>query len=88
MCLWDLRTAKEMKRFPGPAGTDFAGCHALSPDFRTVALSTARGAVLCELATGQVRGRFSGHNAFIIGLHFSPDGRLLISASGDETALV
>lgn len=41
-----------------------------------------------ELATGKMRRRLRGHEGTIRELAFSPDGRLLASASWDATALV
>jgi hypothetical protein len=40
------------------------------------------------MASGEERGRFSGHHYVVQPLAFSPDGRLLASGSSDHTALV
>ena len=90
MRFWDLATAKETKRFSTPPGSDLWGNSSMviSLDLKTAAIATFGGIVLCELATGQERGRFSGHCAHVYALDFSSDGRLLASGSGDHTALV
>jgi len=88
--LWDLGTGRELSRFTTPAVARVWGDRSivLSPDFKTVAMVTLRGMILCEMATGHERGRFSGHRAEVFSLAFSPDGRLLASGSGDYTGLV
>ena len=43
---------------------------------------------LWETKTWQERGRFEGHRDQVRALAFSPDGRLLVSASTDATGLV
>jgi hypothetical protein len=40
------------------------------------------------MATGKERGRFEGHRADVNSVAFAPDGRTLVSGSGDTTALV
>ncbi|HMC88026.1 MAG TPA: WD40 repeat domain-containing protein, partial [Gemmataceae bacterium] len=45
-------------------------------------------ASLWEMATGKERGRFAGHRADVNSVAFAPDGRTLVSGSGDTTALV
>jgi WD40 repeat protein len=41
-----------------------------------------------DVATGKELCRFTGHTRGLYGLAFSPDGKLLVSASADHTALV
>jgi RNA polymerase sigma factor (sigma-70 family) len=43
---------------------------------------------LVEIATGKDRRRFAGHTGRVLSLSFSADGTMLISGSGDTTALV
>jgi WD40 repeat protein len=63
---------------------------AFSPDQRTLAVGTKDTTIeLFELATGNLRHRFSGgHEGGISALAFSSDGRRLVSGSEDTTALV
>jgi WD40 repeat protein len=83
--LWDL--AKEMPRptqlYPKPAGVA-----AFSPDGSRVAVSDGAEIVLLERASGRALCRLKGHQDHILDLAFAPDGRLLVSASYDLTALV
>jgi WD domain, G-beta repeat len=62
---------------------------AVSPDGRQVAAAERDHTVwVYNLATGQIRHRFAGHSGAISSLAFTADGRRLISASSDLTALV
>jgi hypothetical protein len=60
---------------------------AISPDGRTWVSTTRRGDTikLGEVATGGWRADLAGHTGHVYGLAFSPDGRLLASASMDGT---
>jgi hypothetical protein len=84
----ETNTGKEVCRFT--TGTDGASQMAFSPDGKSLAWAGWReGTVyLGEIATGEVRKRFSGHRGRVVSLAFSPDGQTLISGSEDTTALV
>jgi len=63
---------------------------AFSPDSRMLAWSgwSDHAIHLLEVATGGERHRFAGHPGPVHCLQFSADGRMLISASEDTTALI
>jgi WD40 repeat protein len=84
---WDVTTGKG-SHFTLPRRYRVIGT-ALSPDGKSLALGRMDGSIdLCELATGQVRRQFTGHQGFIPSLAFSADGKTLLSGSSDTTALV
>ena len=68
----------------------------LSPDGKTLAIGRGpHGGVdrdrvihLYDIATGEVRLTRSGHNGWVCGLAFSPDGKRLATGGWDSTALV
>ena len=74
------------------------GCNwcVFSPDAKSIAVAATQmfwpdreeTIHLIELATGNVRARFTGHLGFLEGAAFSPDGRMLASANDDTTCLI
>jgi len=85
ICLWDLRTGKEIHRFR----LDSAFCVAYSPDGRKLAGGGWNGEIIVwDVASKTELYRFSGHKAQVCSVAFSPRGNLLASASVDGTARV
>jgi WD40 repeat protein len=93
---WDVRIGRELKRF---GGKEPYRCLAISPDGRSIASGTApsttepRGIFVWDTKTGKEIQRFVGHKspgkeAGETILHFSPNGKRLLSAGYDETARV
>ncbi len=57
---------------------------ALSPDGRTLATTRAREADLWDASTGRLLHRLTGHRSLVTDAEFSPDSRLLVTASDDH----
>jgi WD40 repeat protein len=89
--LRDAAGGHELRRLAGTGGTR---CLAFSPDGRTLAGAAADAGAgapcvsVWELATGEVRRRFTGHGGAVTCLAFSGDGALLASGSIDTTVLL
>jgi WD40 repeat protein len=93
--LWDLATGKERLKIP----TNSAG-HTISfsPDGRLLAFDVKYAVHLCQCETGKEILKLEGHqevvsergvtSGYLNALTFSPDGRLLASASCDNTARI
>jgi WD40 repeat protein len=69
---------------------DAAGLIAFAPDGRTLAWASPHTPAvhLVEVATGQERRQFSGHQGRVRCLTFSTDSKLLISGSEDTTSVI
>ena len=95
---WDVATGEPLRvlRPPigrGPEGMLYAA--ALSPDGRTLAVggNGFEGVEWCEiqlinLATARIERTLPGHASSIDSLAFAPDGKRLVSGSGDRTARI
>jgi WD40 repeat protein len=101
--VWDLATGRTLRSIrgesaPGHPGKVFA--MALSLDGKWLAAGGLLapfdgsnhievGAIrLYDFASGKLVALLKGHENIVLGLAFSPDGRHLISGSGDETAIL
>jgi WD40 repeat protein len=81
-----VATGKDLYRFSqwGPYS-----CVAFSPDGKMLASSNEDKIIrLWEVATGQLRRQFEGHQGRVRSLAFAPDGRRLISGNDDTTMLI
>jgi WD40 repeat protein len=79
--LWDFAARKSLHRFSGSGPATF------SPDSRLLAIGGSTFHVW-EVATAREIGSFSGHEADLTCLDFSPDGQQLVSSSYDGTLKV
>jgi RNA polymerase sigma factor (sigma-70 family) len=61
---------------------------AFSPDGRYLALTELENVGVWDVLTGQFAHTFGGHRCWTTALAFTPDGRRLVSASEDSTAVV
>jgi WD40 repeat protein len=57
---------------------------ALSPDGRTLATTHAREADLWDASSGRLLRRLTGHRSLVTDAEFSPDSRLVVTASDDH----
>jgi WD40 repeat protein len=92
---WDLATVQELPPAPAPfepgawATVSSTGDSALSPDGRTRATYSGKAITLSEAGTGRELGIVrTSHTESIKGVVFSPDGRLVLSTSGDGTMML
>jgi WD40 repeat protein/serine/threonine protein kinase len=80
--LWDIPSGHERGSLPGAGSWDWV---AFSPDGRTLAASNDTTVQLWDLATRQESAVLRGHTAHVLGLAFSPNGKMLASCGHDAT---
>jgi RNA polymerase sigma factor (sigma-70 family) len=87
--LRDAATGIEIRRLPGNNLRPLEHL-AFSPDGRTLIVGgqSYKDLYLWEVATGQLRRQFSGHQGHLARLAFSPDGRMMASGSSDGSVLI
>jgi eukaryotic-like serine/threonine-protein kinase len=84
--LWDPTNSKDMETINLSSG---ARAVAFSPDGQRIAAGTRQGAVrVYNAADGTLLLTMAGHKGSVMALAWSHDGRLLASASGDQTIKV
>ena len=97
--IWDWQAGKTIRTIRGQVGPGDEGkiyAMALSPDGRWLAAGgwmkaparTGHVIRLYDFATGKLVALLKGHADVVFGLAFSPDGKRLISGSGDNTAII
>jgi WD40 repeat protein len=90
--VWNAATGAELCRVPGPRSGAWHDLNFLrfSPDGRTVAIwDRDEPVVRCvEIASGQIRLQTTGHVGVVLAADFSADGRRLVTAGTDATALL
>ncbi len=80
--LWDAASGKEIGTIVHPvtiSAIDF------STDSRTLAVGMGRTLVLWDVASQQRVGERQGHSDVVVDVAFSPDGKLVASASADDS---
>jgi WD40 repeat protein len=92
--VWEMATGQQRLSFQRRAPAEMEGgapeAVALSPDGRAVAVAepAAKAITLWSVLTGKQVRLLEGHRGEVTSLAFTADGRLLVSASEDGTALV
>jgi WD40 repeat protein len=95
--LWNVSTGRHLRQIPGdPTWGDnpdqpkvrWVGDIRFSPDGKGLAAAEGNDVILYETATGKVRLRLKGHHEGVVGIGFVSGGRILLSASQDDTALL
>lgn len=87
--LWDANTGRELASVSSNRDSvmtdDMIEKFAFSPDGAKLALVNRHTIKLRDTETGVERATFDGHGSTIQAIGFSPDSRLLVSASSDST---
>src|SRR5262249_20893375 len=90
--VWDAATGKDLGQFDTPERSPERGnvvsFATLSPDGRLAVAVAGNEARLWDAVTGKPRFLLTGHLQQSHSAQFSPDGKLLVTASEDETARV
>lgn len=81
--VWVCASRGECRELPGQIGR--VNALAFSPNARSLLIGAANGVLrLYDVASGESRA-YRGHGSAVFGVSFSADGRMMASASGDET---
>ncbi|WP_437205088.1 protein kinase domain-containing protein [Planctomicrobium sp. SH664] len=85
--VWDLKTQQQL--FELPQATLYVHAVAWSPDQRVIVTggNDPQGLIrFWDAASGRELGHANGHHDAVVSVHFSPDGKQLLSTSYDQTA--
>ncbi|KAJ5945856.1 hypothetical protein N7454_002695 [Penicillium verhagenii] len=83
--VWATTTGVERHVFKVNSLAYFGNTIAISPDNQLIASATDRTVKFWDINTGKERGELNGHSNLVYAVAFSPDGRLIASASADKT---
>jgi hypothetical protein len=87
--LWDARTGKEKRRFPAEGRINDINGLAVSADGKRLLTGTDDGVVrLWDVASGREVRQMRGHNGFVYGVAFSPDGRQALSGGSNDGTMI
>jgi WD40 repeat protein/transcriptional regulator with XRE-family HTH domain len=85
--IWDVAGGEEVVKTGGHTNLVFTA--GINPAWTRIATSGLdRKVVISDAETGRTLFILSGHTAEVLDLHFSPDGKYLVTASADGTARV
>jgi RNA polymerase sigma factor (sigma-70 family) len=83
LAVYEVASGKQRAHFKAPAWK-----LALSPDGRVLAAADDGSVTLWDVCRSKQIARLNGHQARVEALMFTPDGKALVTASADSTALV
>jgi WD40 repeat protein len=87
--IWDVQTGRELQSLRGHKGDVWAVAFSADAGGRWVASAGEDSTVkVWDSQTGTLVRSFRGHTGLVTSLAFSPDGRLLLSGSRDQTVKV